>query len=76
MTPNNSKSKLANAYELVCKWTSMVISIKDFYIKFILTLIAIALVVIAVELSNRDYSTSIRGSIDVTGSMDTYEQNN
>lgn len=54
------------------------------YIKFILTVIAVALVAIAIELSNRNYyntidfihdSVKIDGTVDVSGEVDTYEQN-
>lgn len=58
--------------------------IENFYIKFILTVIAVALVAIAIELSNRNYyntidfihdSVKIDGTVDVSGEVDTYEQN-
>lgn len=62
-----------------------IISIDNIYLKFILTVIAISLIVIAIELDNRNYygavdiingSVRVNGSIDVSGEMDTYEQNN
>lgn len=58
--------------------------VDNLYVKFILTIIAIALLVIASKLpsSNDGYvnvsgSVSIDGSVDadVSGSIDTYEQN-
>lgn len=58
--------------------------IENLYIKFILTVIAVALVAIAIELSNRNYyntidfihdSVKIDGTVDVSGEVDTYEQN-
>ncbi len=58
--------------------------IEHLYLKFILTVIAIALIVIAVELTNRNLFCSvdiINGSIGidrtvhVSGEVDTYEQN-
>ena len=68
-------------------WSKVIIFFKrvdNLYMKFILTIIAIALLVIASKLpsSNEDYvkvrgSVSIDGSVDadVSGSIDTYEQN-
>lgn len=59
--------------------------IDNLYIKFILTVIAISLVVIAIELSNRNYynavelingAVRIEGTVDVSGEVNTYEQNN
>lgn len=58
--------------------------IENLYIKFILTIIAIALIVIAVELTNRNFyctvdiingSIGIDGAVHVSGEVDTYEQN-
>lgn len=58
--------------------------IENLYIKFILTVIAVALVAIAIELSNRNYyntidfihdSVKIDGTVDVSGEVDTYKQN-
>lgn len=49
-----------------------------------MTVIAVALVAIAIELSNRNYyntidfihdSVKIDGTVDVSGEVDTYEQN-
>ncbi len=71
---NNSLNKVTNYFK----------GVENLYLKFILTIIAIALLVIASKLpdSNEDYvkvrgSVSIDGSIDadVSGSIDTYEQN-
>jgi len=44
--------------------------------KFILTIIAIALLTIASKMpsTNEDY-VKVRGSISIDGSIDTYEQN-
>lgn len=58
--------------------------IENLYLKFILTIIAIALIVIAVELTNRNLycsvdiingSIGIDGAVHVSGEVDTYEQN-
>lgn len=58
--------------------------IENLYLKFILTIIAIALIVIAVELTNRNFyctvdiingSLGIDGAVHVSGEVDTYEQN-
>ncbi len=58
--------------------------VDNLYLKFILTIIAIALLAIAIKLPspNEDYikvrgSVSIDGSIDadISGSINTYEQN-
>ncbi len=60
------------------------ISIESLYLKFILTIIAVSLVFIAIELSNKNvYSTvdiihgsiGIDGTVQVSGEVDTYEQN-
>lgn len=58
--------------------------VDNFYIKFILTVIAVSLVFIAIELSDRNYyatvdiingSVKVDGAIDISGEVDTYEQN-
>lgn len=58
--------------------------IENLYIKIMLTIIAISLVIIATELSNRNYYTTVDliqgsikvdGTVDVSGEVDTYEQN-
>lgn len=60
------------------------LQIENLYLKFILTIIAIALIVIAVELTNRNFyctvdiingSIGIDGAVHVSGEVDTYEQN-
>ena len=74
-------------------WNKVVVFLKgldNLYLKFILTIIAIALSAIAIKLPNpnKDYinvrgdvgvsgDVSIYGSVDadVSGSIDTYEQN-
>lgn len=57
---------------------------ENLYLKFILTIIAIALIIIAVELTNRNLycsvdiingSIGIDGAVHVSGEVDTYEQN-
>lgn len=59
-------------------------SIENLYLKFILTIIAVTLVFIAMELSNRNFystvdiingSIGIDGTVQVSGEVDTYEQN-
>lgn len=69
-----------NLYKLLHR----LMHIEHLYLKFILTDIAIALIVIAVELTNRNLFCSvdiINGSIGidrtvhVSGEVDTYEQN-
>lgn len=59
------------------------LQIEDLYMKFILTVIAISLVIIAVQLSNNinttveiiNGSVSLRGPVEISGEVDTYEQN-
>lgn len=57
---------------------------ENLYLKFILTIIAIALIIIAVGLTNRNLycsvdiingSIGIDGAVHVSGEVDTYEQN-
>lgn len=57
--------------------------VDNLYLKFILTIIAIALIVIASKLPNSNDDLNVSGSVsidgsinaDVSGSIDTYEQN-
>lgn len=58
--------------------------IENLYLKFILTVIAITLIVIAVELTDRNLyctvdiingSIGINRTVHVSGEVDTYEQN-
>ena len=57
--------------------------VDNLYLKFILTIIAIVLIVIASKLPNSNDDLNISGSVsidgsinaDVSGSIDTYEQN-
>lgn len=58
--------------------------IENLYIKLMLTIIAISLVIIATELSNKNYYTTVDlihgsvkvdGTVNVSGEIDTYEQN-
>lgn len=59
------------------------LQVENLYLKFILTVIAIALVVIADQLSNNinttveiiNGSVGLRGSVEISGEVDTYEQN-
>lgn len=62
----------------------MLSQIENLYLKFIMTIIAIALIVIAVELTNRNLyctvdiingSIGIDGAVHISGEVDTYEQN-
>lgn len=59
--------------------------IENLYMKFILTVIAITLIIISIELADRNRycavdifhgSIKIDGAVKVSGEMDTYEQNN
>lgn len=76
-----SKETIKNSWNKVIAFFK---GVDNLYLKFILTIIAIALLAIAIKLPspNEDYynvrgSVSIDGSIDadVSGSIDTYEQN-
>lgn len=60
------------------------LQIENLYMKFILTVIAVSLVAIAIELSDRNYysivdiihgSVKIDGAVDISGEVNTYEQN-
>ncbi|MFG6381362.1 MAG: hypothetical protein K1V87_04560 [Muribaculum sp.] len=60
-------------------------TIENFYFKFILTVISITLIVIAIELDDKNFYATVDiihgdvrvdGTMDVTGEMNTYEQNN
>lgn len=73
--------------EKVFKWGNIIVNyfrgIENLYLKFILTIIALALVDIAINLSCDRHvdvggSVIIDGSVDtdVSGEIDTYEQNN
>lgn len=62
-----------------------IIQIEHLYMKFILTVIAITLIIISIELVDRnrycvvdflDGTVDIDGAVKVSGEMDTYEQNN
>ena len=59
------------------------LQVENLYLKFILTVIAIALIVIADQLSNNinttveiiNGSVGLRGPVEISGEVDTYEQN-
>lgn len=58
--------------------------IENLYMKFILTVIAVSLIAISIELSDRNYYSTvdiihgfvkIDGAVDISGEVNTYEQN-
>lgn len=61
-----------------------IIQIENLYMKFILTVIALTLIIISIELADRNRycvvdflhgTVDIDGTVEVSGKIDTYEQN-
>lgn len=75
-----SKETIKNSWNKVI---TIFKGVDNLYLKFILTIIAIALIVIASKLPNSNDDLNVSGSVsidgsinaDVSGSIDTYEQN-
>lgn len=76
-----NRSILHNSKQLLKR----IIQIENLYMKFILTVIAITLIIISIELADRNRycmvdilhgTVGIDGTVKVSGEIDTYEQNN
>lgn len=75
---------MTNSKNTFQKYFYRLLQTEKLYLKFILTIIAIALIIIAIELTDRSLycsvdiingSIGIDGAVHISGEVDTYEQN-